>query len=135
LDPELTIDEDTDLCLRLVAAGHWPWYEVRPGVVVYRDYLPASSGGSQLTVSTSTQRALDCYRRTCQKNAPAYPENAQVRWYLATRFLRRAVKAGREDLAWELVNELDALGMRLAAGAYVRFKSVVRLLRRPADQA
>lgn len=135
LDPVLTIDEDTDLCLRLVAAGHWPWYEGRPGVVVYRDYQPASGDGSQLTVSTPAQRALDCYRRTYQKNAPAYPENAQVRWYLATRFLRRAVKAGREDLAWELVNELDEPGMRMAAGAYVRFKSVVRLLRRPAVRA
>lgn len=41
LDPVQSIDEDTDLCARLLAQSRRPWYEPEPGMVVYKGYAPA----------------------------------------------------------------------------------------------
>jgi len=68
LDPAQTIDEDTDLCTRLLSFAHRPWYTTSPGTVVYRGYVPARTGAAQLTVATPVQRGLACYRRTYDKN-------------------------------------------------------------------
>ncbi len=94
LDPEQTIDEDTDLCVRLLAKAGLAWYESEPGAMVYRGYVPAHAGAAQLTVATSARRGVDCYRRTHDKNASHFDAYSAMRWFLCTRYLRRAVKAG-----------------------------------------
>ena len=104
---EQVIDEDTDLCLRLIACGYWPWYESEPGTVVYRGYVPASQNGAQLTVSTAARTGLNCYRRTHDRNVGSFSVWSRERWFLCTRFLRRAVKAGfaREAKTFALAQE------------------------------
>lgn len=113
---EQVIDEDTDLCLRLIACGHCPWYEKEPGTVVYRGYVPANQNGAQLTIATATAAltGLNCYRRTHDRNVGSFSVWSRERWFLCTRFLRRAVKAGfareaktfalaQEPMLWSLV--------------------------------
>lgn len=94
LDPEQMIDEDTDLCMRLLAGNSRPWYEPGPGMVVYRGYAPARADGAQLTVATPAARGLACYRRTHDKYLAHGGSRWTVRWFLAARYIRRAVKAG-----------------------------------------
>lgn len=99
LDPEQSIDEDTDLCMRLLARSCWPWHEPEPGMRVYRGYAPARSAGAQLTVATPIGKGLQCYRRTYDKNAASFGLYSAMRWFLATRYLKRAVKAGAVSAA------------------------------------
>lgn len=94
LDPEQMIDEDTDLCMRLLARNSRPWYEPRPGMVVYRGYAPAWANGAQLTVATPAARGLACYRRTHDKYLAHGGSSSTARWFLAARYIRRAVKTG-----------------------------------------
>ncbi|MDZ4187158.1 MAG: glycosyltransferase [Hydrogenophaga sp.] len=102
-DPEQTIDEDTDLCVRLLGLGHRPWYEPEPGMLIYRGFAPARVGGAQLTTATPISKGLMCYRRTYDKNADRFGLYSVMRWFLVTRYLRRAVKAGRVDVARDFV--------------------------------
>lgn len=92
LDPEQMIDEDTDLCMRLLARNSRPWFEPEPGMVVYRGYAPARANGAQLTVATPAARGLACYRRTHDKYLAHGGSSRTARWFLATRYIRRAVK-------------------------------------------
>lgn len=94
LDPEQSVDEDTDLCVRLLARNSWPWYEPGPGMVVYRGYAPARANSAQLTVATPAARGLACYRRTHDKYLAHGGSSRTVRWFLAMRYIRRAVKTG-----------------------------------------
>lgn len=122
LDPLQTIDEDTDLCVRLLAAGHRPWFEPSAGTVVYRGYVPARAGAAQLTVATPSQRGLACYRRTHDKSAAAFRPYSAVRWFLATRFLRRAVKAGRGAEAMAFAQAQSPRLLALSLMAFVQLK-------------
>jgi glycosyltransferase involved in cell wall biosynthesis len=119
-DPEQSIDEDTDLCIRLLAQSCQPWYEPEPGMLVYRGYVPARPDGAQLTVATPSTKGLQCYRRTHDKSA----EYSVVRWFLATRYLRRAIKAGELDTARDFVRaQTPAIWSRVLA-VYVYLKKV-----------
>jgi glycosyltransferase involved in cell wall biosynthesis len=122
LDPELTIDEDTELCVRLVARRLCPWYEPSPGMIVYRGYIPARLAGSPLTLATSASSALRCYRRTHDKNFASFSAYSAMRWFLATRYLRRAVKGRQYDQAMDFVREQQPWSMSclLAVFAYAK---------------
>jgi glycosyltransferase involved in cell wall biosynthesis len=124
LDPEQTIDEDTDLCIRLLAQSRWPWYEPEPGMVVFRGYAPARSSGAQLTVATPSAKGLQCYRRTHDKSAALFPSVGAFRWFLATRYLRRAVKAGRVDDALGFARCQTPWLYSIVLAMYVRIKQI-----------
>lgn len=104
LDIEQIIDEDTDLCVRLIAQELRPWHHAEPGTVVYRGYVPARTAGAQLTLGTSSQKGLLCYRRTHDKNVTRFGAFSAMRWYLATRYIRRAVKAGQGEAVMKFVH-------------------------------
>jgi hypothetical protein len=122
LDPDLTIDEDTDLCIRLLGAGISPWYECEPGMAVYRGYLPAQGSAGQLTTSTPLLKGLTCYRRTFEKNEGAFPPLSAPRWFLASRFIRRAIRQGQKPMAWEFVEKLHPGVFRGCAMGFLLLK-------------
>lgn len=122
LDPEQAVDEDTDLCMRLLAVCRYPWYEVDPGTIVYRGYLPSREEGAQLTVATPEILALSCYRRTHDKNAHRFDRFSSVRWFLVTRFVRKAVKAGQIGMATELIGSLRPTLFRVFAWGFFWLK-------------
>lgn len=127
LDPEQSIDEDTDLCIRLLARSHRPWYEPAPGMVVHRGYAPARQGGEQLTVATPSEKGLQCYRRTHDKNISQFGSYSAERWFLATRYLRRAVKAGRVVEAQAFARSQMPWQVCCALAAYVQLKQLKHL--------
>lgn len=91
-DPEQIIDEDTDLCVRLLGLGLCPWYEPEPGMLVYRGISTSGNGGQQLTSSTPDLAGLKCYFRTFERNVFRFDLYSPVRWFLATRYIRRSVR-------------------------------------------
>ena len=125
LDPDLTLDEDTDLCVRLMASGISPWYEIDPGMVVYRGYRPAAGSAGQLTVATPVSQGLRCYRRTFDKNEASFSPLGAPRWFLASRFVRRAVKQGHRALAQEFVQGLQPRLFQIGMAIFLRFKTLV----------
>lgn len=122
LDPEQAVDEDTDLCVKLLAASLFPWYEVGPGTIVYRGYMPSRAEGAQLTVATPERRALACYRRTHDKNAHRFDRFSRLRWFLVTRFVRKAVKAGEVGQATDLIGSLRPTLFRVFACGFFWLK-------------
>jgi glycosyltransferase involved in cell wall biosynthesis len=125
LDPKQAIDEDTDLCFRLLGSSFPAWYEPDPGMVVYRGYVPAHENAAQLTVATSMQRGLACYRRTYEKNAELFPGFSAERWFLGARFIRRAVKQGQLDLALDFVSYAEPATLRWAFMVFLRIKGAL----------
>jgi GT2 family glycosyltransferase len=63
LDVNLSLDEDTDLCCRLMARGHIPYYSRMIGVIYSRN-----DGEIRLTNSTEKNVTMACYLRTLEKN-------------------------------------------------------------------
>lgn len=122
LDPVQSIDEDTDLCVRLLAKSIRPWYETEPGMVVYRGYAPARPDGAQLTVATPSEKGLQCYRRTHDKNVVHFGKYSSMRWFLATRYLRRAVKAGAVSAALSFAMAQRPWPVALSLMAFVGLK-------------
>ena len=63
LDVNLSIDEDTDLCCRLLARGYIPYYVRMVGVIYSRN-----DGEIRLTNSIDKNIAIACYLLTLEKN-------------------------------------------------------------------
>lgn len=122
LDPVQSIDEDTDLCARLLAQSRRPWYEPEPGMVVYKGYAPAWPDGAQLTVATPSEKGLHCYRRMSDKNAVHFGLYSSMRWFLATRYLRKAVKAGAVSTALSFAMAQRPWPVALSLMAFVGLK-------------
>lgn len=122
LDPSQAIDEDTDFCVRLLADGHQPWYEIEPAMRVYRGYVPARPEGAQLTKTTPDHKSLECYRRTHDKNVGRFGSFSAERWFLATRYLRRAAKIGLGSQAKVFVSSQKPKLFGRALGAYLYLK-------------
>ena len=121
-DPLQSIDEDTDLCVRLLAQSRRPWCEPEPGMVLYKGYAPARPDGAQLTVATPSEKGLHCYRRTYDKNAVHFGKYSSMRWFLATRYLRRAVKAGAVSAALSFAAAQRPWSVALSLMAFVFLK-------------
>ncbi len=122
LDPEQLLDEDTDLCMRLQVMAYRPWYEPTPCMVVYRGYTPERANGAQLTVATPADVALACYRRTYDKFMKLERPDWAVRWFLATRYIRRAVKSGYERDAMSLARSQSPWTWSLALSIFTCIK-------------
>jgi len=129
LDTDQKVDEDTGLCCALIARGNQPWYEAEPGMIVHLGHSAAGAPGGQLTRTTVPEVVVACYLRTWMRHQGAFPPLSRERWFLGTRYLRRAVKAGqvREGLQFCLA----ARPMLLACGfvGYWMAKTAARTLR------
>jgi hypothetical protein len=118
LDTDQRLDEDTSLCCALIAQGNQPWYESEPGMIVHLGHSQDDSAGAQLTRATPSAVVVACYLRTWKHHDCSFPPLSAERWFLGTRYLRRAVKAGqlRDGLRFCLV-----VRPRLFAGGFVAY--------------
>ena len=121
-DPEQSIDEDTDLCVRLLAQSRTAWYEPEPGMRAYRGYAPERPDGAQLTVATPAVKGLQCYRRTHDKNINQFATYSAMRWYLTTRYLRRAIKSQQFQQALDFARTQNTFGWSVVLTLYVQIK-------------
>lgn len=125
-DACMRVDEDTDLCVRLLSKGWMPWFEALPGVRVYRDYLPMLAEGGQLTRSTNTSVVVQCYRRTCEKNLASFSSLSRESWYLCERYLRRlAREPDAVEVAVKFICWLNSARLKVLAAVFFSFKLLV----------
>lgn len=117
-DPRQMVDEDTDLCVRLAATGHLAWYDTQPGTKVRQQHSTPGAPGAQLTAVTSGTRAAACYLRSYEKSSPQLSPMGEGRWWLATRYIRRATKAGDGAAARQFARRQEPLPFRLALLGY-----------------
>lgn len=89
LDVNLTIDEDTDLCCRLLARGYMPYYSRMVGI-----HYSRNDGEVRLTNSTEKNVAIACYLRTLEKNFDALKPVKGGRDFLLTRTHKFICKSG-----------------------------------------
>ncbi|WP_139327861.1 glycosyltransferase family 2 protein [Rhodobacter aestuarii] len=87
--PDLRLDEDTDLCCRLVAAGHQPWYEELPGTILNR-----VGTIQRLTNSGADRSYAECYVKVLQRNAGALRDVPGAVSFLASRAQHKMLRAG-----------------------------------------
>lgn len=126
LDPGLSIDGDTDLCCRLIAAGRACWYSAEPGVILC---APDGGGPPRLTDRSNSPEGTDCYRRTCRKNWEAFATLPGGQWFLLRRHLRPAVRVGEQKAARAFLQDLRTPALRIAGGAYLLAKSAAHAVK------
>ena len=102
------VDEDTDLCCRLLGEFIYPYYIDYPGVRLSR-----GDGIDRLTTTIDYAKTAKCYKRTLDKNIERLRDNRDAYEYLVDRAHRVACKS--RDLS--LVNNMricgDRFGIRL----------------------
>ena len=89
LDEAQTIDEDTDLCCRLIGTGLNPWYLKTPAANVSR-----RDGVERLTQSNDIEQKLACYTRTPVNNFKYFHHDPDACAYLIDRVHRVIFKNG-----------------------------------------
>ncbi len=129
LDPEQVIDEDTDLCCRLIAAGRTAYRSGTPGTVVSRARTAGAEAG-QLTGASNTPAGAACYRRTYLRNWPALAHLRGARWFLLARYLRRAAKASGIRPALAMLREERPAWFAAAGLVFLGVKSLSAQRRR-----
>lgn len=83
-DPDLRIDEDTDLCVRLMLSGGRPYYSCCIASIIDRTAAP------KLTNTTGLSLRIRSYLRTFNNNYSSPNVNLSCRFFLAARVLRVA---------------------------------------------
>ena len=91
------VDEDTDICCRLVAAGYDPYYTKKIAVSVARN-----DQENRLTNSTPSDVVLDCYLQTLEANYTAFVDDPSARNFLIDRVHRILCK----NKKFELISQL-----------------------------
>ena len=94
---ELKIDEDTDLCCRLLGNGYYPHYIKYYGIDLNRD-IPIP----RLTSNTAARDRLICYKKTMNNNIKYFQKNSDATNYLVDRVHKASCKAGDRDTLEEL---------------------------------
>ena len=101
------VDEDTDLCCRLIAAGHQPWFEPEPATTLDRNpKIP------RLTNAIANERNVECYVRTFKQNYQFLKNEAGAATFLATRAQRMILRSGRNELLNALLEEKISTSLR-----------------------
>ncbi|AZQ67607.1 glycosyltransferase [Silicimonas algicola] len=124
LDPLLTTDEDTDFTIRMCSENIGLWYDPDPGVRQY-SHLTANKGG-QLTKTTPKDVVARNYLRTLSKNHATFPPMHKARWFLLSRFLRRAIEAHEYRLAWRVAMDIKPLYLSICGIAFLSVKTIAR---------
>lgn len=110
LDPDQTLDEDTDLCCRLIGQGFAPHYLRMDAVRLNRD--PAIT---RLTNSTKQKQVSQSYLRTYSKNIEHCRPHAGAEAYLLLRAHRMMCRSGEFADARTLAKQAKRFHVRQVA--------------------
>lgn len=105
------LDEDTDLCCRLMAAGALPWFDAAPATIVDRTEDPG-----RLT-SSGTRKAAEMYLETFRRNIGPCARVPGAAAYLAYRANRMALRCGDRAALSEISR---GVGVGLKIGLYLQ---------------
>ena len=99
LDEFLSIDEDTDLCCKLLSSGFNPLYIRENAVNVSRN-----DGNQRLTNFTEASRIIECYLRTLTNNYELFPDKHEARDFLLDRVHRVMCKNNHMNELYKIKN-------------------------------
>jgi glycosyltransferase involved in cell wall biosynthesis len=99
LDELLSIDEDTDLCCKLLSSGFNPLYIRENAVNVSRN-----DGNKRLTNFTEASRIIECYLRTLTNNYELFPDKHEARDFLLDRVHRVMCKNNHMNELYKIKN-------------------------------
>ena len=108
LDDLLSIDEDTDLCCKLLASGFNPLYLKEDAVNVARNHSI-----QRLTTVTETSRIIECYHRTLVNNYHCYANNKEAQEFLLDRVHRVMCKHNGKGNLYKLSGYKKSPSLRL----------------------
>lgn len=92
---DLPVNEDTDLSIRLIAAGFPAWFSADPGVELLHHGAAGQLGGAgQITRRTDPATRADCFEKILRRNAGFCATNAAARGFLQQRLLKMIAKTG-----------------------------------------
>lgn len=94
------VDEDVDLCCRLIADEHEPWFEPEPATILDRN-----SEHPRLTNVIANELKAECYLRSFTQNHKALKNETGATAFLATRAQRMILRSGQNNLLNALLNE------------------------------
>lgn len=122
-DPAHTVDEDTDLCVRLGIAGHSCLIYMGQATVTVLDESLRPRNYEKLTDNQKSKASLDCYRRTFEKAYPSITNDPDALWYLSARYVRRALRSNLPEEARSFCLSQQDLMLRalLLPFFYVKF--------------
>lgn len=101
------IDEDTDLCCRLLAARHQPWIDQRPAMII--DRLAETP---RLTNLTDAETRALCYLKTYTRNFRSLRHERGATTFLAFRAQRMILRSGKVDLLAQLYDDVPSNHLR-----------------------
>lgn len=115
------VDEDVDLCCRLIADGYQPWFETEPATILDRNpNIP------RLTNAIANERNAECYLRSFTQNYKVLKNEPGATAFLAARAQRMILRSGSNDLLNALLKEEISEPVR----AMLWGKRVITTLRR-----
>ncbi|PID49361.1 MAG: hypothetical protein CR991_07390 [Proteobacteria bacterium] len=115
-DPQQVVDEDTDLCVRLIIAGSYCLFYKGYATLKYRNITITDSNlekVKQLSFDTDVVVAMQCYARTFIKARPHFLPSSTAIWYLASRYIRRAMNAGHKLEASAFIKQQTSVCLKL----------------------
>lgn len=130
LNDQQKVDEDTDLCCRLVREGYLPWYFDEAGVRVHVDHTCSEEVGAQLTKLFSGNVTSESYLRTWKIHETFFPAYSEARWFLGARYIRKATKLGQLREIWRFVGRVRPAPMQFLLASYAIIKITSFFLRR-----
>lgn len=101
LNEALALDEDTDLCCRLLALGLEPWFLSASGVIVDR-----SPNVDRLTVNSSPEIKATCSLHTFVQNIDSLRSFSGAEAYLALRAQKSIIRSGNLSLLSEVYSRV-----------------------------
>lgn len=96
LNQSLSIDEDTDLCLRLIISDQPAWFDSTPRVIVARDMA------SRLTNATPWRKTAEAYVENTIRYGGHFKALSANSLYLYGRAIRLAAKCSSFSLFYQL---------------------------------
>ena len=88
IDEDMTVNEDTDLSLKLLTRGHEPLFSAQPGVSLLRH------GRASLTRGTDLAERMRCFRTLLDRYAGFLATDPRGHRFLLRRYLKVTAKHG-----------------------------------------
>lgn len=117
---ELPVNEDTDFCIALLAAGYAPLYSASPGVSLHR------GAPDSLTTSAAPEVRAACFRSILDRHGDFLGKHPDGLTFVLRRYLKFAARAGQFSEALAAARTIGPAGSRAGNLATVAFHALFR---------
>src|SRR5690606_7408949 len=100
IDAALRVNEDTEFCLRLLAAGHAPFTAAQAGVSLLRATAAAQGQAGSVTRGARASDRAGYFARILDRHAAFLAGQPALATHLRGRWIKMLVRAGQGRQAW-----------------------------------